>query len=325
MQTKLIEDRFGELTFSHHLPPLLATYSISGSVPAVASASFGSVLWQEIACNGITIRVQHYLLTAPCNFTCTEERPVLKLLFHVSNHIRYQIDGLGSLTFYEHAYNLLYLPDKQNRLHFPQEGIYSCIEIFYPEHVLLKLQASFPFMTLFLKRVQKQQAAMLMPVNQMSSQALLDLIKRLLPALHHTVDKMFLRNRAIEILAQCLDDMSQRPLLQPARLPLEEANLIYFARTLLIEHAGQNWTMKKLTEKTGLNHYQLESGFQQLYGRSPAGFLREVRMEKAWHLLPGKKYSVSQVAEMVGYTNLSAFSKAFRKYYRITARQRSKE
>ena len=48
-------------------------------------------------------------------------------------------------------------------------------------------------------------------------------------------------------------------------------------------------------------------------------------MEKAWQLLSGKKYSVSQVAEEVGYTNLSAFSKAFKKYYNITARERSKE
>ena len=52
---------------------------------------------------------------------------------------------------------------------------------------------------------------------------------------------------------------------------------------------------------------------------------RDVRMEKAWQLLSGKKFSVSQVAEEVGYTNLSAFSKAFKKYYNITARERSKE
>jgi AraC-like DNA-binding protein len=48
-------------------------------------------------------------------------------------------------------------------------------------------------------------------------------------------------------------------------------------------------------------------------------------MEKAWQLLSGEKYAVSQVAEEVGYTNLSAFSKAFKKYYRITARERGKD
>jgi AraC-like DNA-binding protein len=48
-------------------------------------------------------------------------------------------------------------------------------------------------------------------------------------------------------------------------------------------------------------------------------------MEKAWQLLSGKKHTVSQVAEEVGYTNLSGFSKAFKKYYHITARARRKE
>jgi AraC-like DNA-binding protein len=325
MQTRLIADTIGELTFSWQLPPFLAVYTLPGHVPSVAAASFGHVIWQEIPCNGITIRMQHYLLNHGCRFTCIEEKPVLKLQMQVTNHVQYHLEGLGNNIFYEHGYNLLYMPHPQSQLHFPSEGIYSSLEICYPENSLLKLQSSFPLMSHFLKRVQRQEPAMLMPVNQISTRSLLDLINQLLLVMQRTSDKTFLRTRTVEVLAQCLDDMSRHPQLQPVTLPLEDAPGIYHVRNLLLEQYEQNWTMKKLSEKTGLNNYKLEMGFQQLYGQSPADYLRDVRMEKAWQLLPGKKYSVAQVADMVGYTNLSAFSKAFKKYHHITARQRSKE
>jgi AraC-like DNA-binding protein len=136
---------------------------------------------------------------------------------------------------------------------------------------------------------------------------------------------VWLRNRCIEVLAQCLNDVSGQPRLEPVNLAPEEAHAIYHARTLLLEQYRQNWTMKKLGAHTGLNQYKLELGFWQLYQQSPSDYLRHVRMEKAWALLPGNRYSVSQVAEMVGYTNLSAFSKAFKKHFNITARQRGKD
>ena len=325
MHTTLIEDIAGELTFSYNLPPALVAYTIPGSAPVVAAASFGHVIWQEIPCNGITFKLQHYLLKHTCHFTCIEEKPAIKLHLLLTNHMQYAPEGLGPYTFHEHGYNLLYTPHRQSRLHFPDEGIYSFIEIFYSEQALLKLQTSFPLMSDFLKMVQRQQAAHLTPVVQIGSRALLHLIGRLLPALQRVSDIGFLRARAIEVLTQCLNDTSQHPLLQPVSIAFEDAVNIYFVRNLLLEQYQQSWTMKKLTEKAGLKHYKLEHGFHQLYGKSPADYLREVRMEKAWELLPGKKYSVSQVADMVGYTNLSAFSKAFRKYFKITARQRSKE
>jgi AraC-like DNA-binding protein len=164
-----------------------------------------------------------------------------------------------------------------------------------------------------------------MPVNQVGSRALAELLNRLVIALSKTTDKSWLRTRAVEVLAQCLDDYAQYPMLEAVSLPLEDARAIYHARQLLLEQYAQPWIMKRLCEKTGLNFYKLDDGFRKLYRQSPMDYLKDLRMEKAWQLLPGKQYSVAQVAEMTGYTNLSAFSKAFKKYYHVTPRHRSKE
>jgi AraC-like DNA-binding protein len=251
-----------------------------------------------------------------------ELEPLLKLRFHLINHIQYHIEGLGNVVFYEQGYNLLYIPFQNHRIHFQSAGIYFSIDIHYPAYVLSQKLPPLVLMNDFQKKVMHQQPAMLTPVNQVASRPILAQVYQLMqigkrsgPLLHA---------RAMELLTLCLESISEHPVWEPVTLSMQEAQAIYLARTKMEEGLKQEWTIKDLTQVTGLNDYKLKTGFQQLYQSSPADYLRDVRMEKAWHLLSGKKYSVSQVAEKVGYTNLSAFSKAFKKYYNMTARERSK-
>ena len=45
------------------------------------------------------------------------------------------------------------------------------------------------------------------------------------------------------------------------------------------------------------------------------------KMEKAWTLLKDHTKKISTIAEELGYTNISHFSKAFKTYYRCTPSQ----
>jgi AraC-like DNA-binding protein len=325
MLTRLYADNDEELVFSSDIPPELKAIGFPSHLALAATMQAGYVLWLEIPCNGISVRLQYYLLHKSCRVTLVANKPELRLPFVLSNHVHYSPGSLGSALFYEHGYNVLYLHDPVSTWHFHKEGLYSFMEIIYPENTFLKLQSSFPVMRNFLKRVQRQHDAWLMPVNQIGSRPLTELVYKLVQTLHRNSDTHWLRNRCVEVLAQCLTDVSAQPRLEPVNLAPEDAPAIYHARTLLVEQYRQNWTMKKLGALTGLNHYKLENGFWQLYQQSPSDYLRAVRMEKAWALLPGNRHSVTQVAELVGYTNLSAFSKAFKKHFNMTARQRTKD
>jgi AraC-like DNA-binding protein len=323
MQIKLIADNYKELAFTDQLPNVLDGYIIQGASSITASGSFGHVLFQQFQSNGIIIRLQHFLLNRRSSFTMQEDEPILKLRFHLNNHIQYHIEGLGNLVFYEQGYNLLYIPFQNNRLYFQQAGVYFSIDILYPTYTLCQKLPPLVLMNDFQKKVWHQQPAMLVPVNQVASRTLLTQVYQLIHA-----GKRFpasLHARAMALLTLCLEYISEHPVWEPVSLSMQEAQSIYMARTKMEENLKREWTLKELTQLTGLNDYKLKTGFQQLYHSSPADYLRDVRMEKAWHLLSGKKYPVSQVAEEVGYTNLSAFSKAFKKYYNITARERSKE
>jgi len=322
MQIKLIADN-KELVFTDQLPGALNAYLVPGASSVAASGNFGHVLFQHLQNNGIFIRLQHFLLNRSCTFTMQEEDPMLKLRFHLINHIQYHIEGLGNLVFYEQGYNLLYIPFQNYRLHFQHAGVYFTVDAHYPTYTLCQKLPPLVLMNDFQKKVIHQQAAMLAPVNQVASRTLLTHVHELMYGGKRST--VSLQSRSMTLLTLCLENISEHPVWEPVTLSMHEAQAIYKARTKMEENLKHEWTLKELTQLTELNDYKLKTGFQQLYHSSPADYLRDIRMEKAWHLLSGKKFSVSQVAEEVGYTNLSAFSKAFKKYYNITARERSKE
>ena len=323
MQIKLIADNYKELSFTDQLSGVLDAYQVPGATSMATSGSFGHVLFQQLQCNGIFIRLQHFIVNRGCTFTMQEDEPMLKLRFHLTNHTQYHIEGLGNLIFYEQGYNLLYIPFQSHRVHFQHAGVYFTVDVNFPTYTLCQKLPPLVLMNDFQKKVMHQQPAMLAPVNQVASRTLLTHVHQLIHA-----GKRFatsLHSRSMTLLSLCLENISEHPVWAPVTLSMQEAQAIYMARTKMEENLKHEWTLKELTQLTGLNDYKLKTGFQQLYHSSCADYLRDIRMEKAWQLLSGKKFSVSQVAEEVGYTNLSAFSKAFKKYYNITARERSKE
>ncbi|OQP52916.1 helix-turn-helix transcriptional regulator [Niastella populi] len=323
MQIKLIEDNNKELAFTDQLSHALDDYLVQGASSVCTSGNFGHVLFQQFQSNGIIIRLQHFLLNRSCTFTMQDDDPMLKLRFHLTNHIQYHIEGLGNLVFYEQGYNLLYIPFQNYRLNFLHAGVYFTIDVHYPVYTLSQKLPPLVLMNDFQKKVIHQQPAMLAPVNQVTSRTLLTQVQQLIQAAKRSPASI--HSKSMTLLTLCLENISEHPVWDPVSLSMPEAQAIYMARTRMEADIKTEWTLKELTRLTGLNDYKLKTGFQQLYHSSPADYLRDIRMEKAWHLLSGKKYTVSQVAEEVGYTNLSAFSKAFKKYYNITARERSKE
>ena len=52
-------------------------------------------------------------------------------------------------------------------------------------------------------------------------------------------------------------------------------------------------------------------------GITPVNYIIEVKMKKALEYLHEQKYSVKEVASLVGYADIYSFSKAFKKIYGI--------
>lgn len=136
------------------------------------------------------------------------------------------------------------------------------------------------------------------------------------------VKQMYLESKAVEVLTLWLDQvgsMDSWPQAGP-KLPAAELDRIHQAKEILLQQLEQPPSLMALARQVGMNDCSLKRGFKQVYGTTVFGYLHHYRMEQARSLLIENRVSVTAIAHRVGYTNLSAFSAAFRKKYGVSPR-----
>ncbi len=73
----------------------------------------------------------------------------------------------------------------------------------------------------------------------------------------------------------------------------------------------------KLAENAGMSLSKFKNLFKQVFGKSPYQYSLTFRMDKAMELLLTKDYSVSEVGHLIGYSNLSQFSRIFKRTHSV--------
>ena len=84
------------------------------------------------------------------------------------------------------------------------------------------------------------------------------------------------------------------------------------------EHLADEMDLELLAKKAGMSKFHFCRTFKKYLELSPIQFLTHLRMDKAKTLLGCSSRSVSDVAETVGFTDLSNFIKNFKKVIGLT-------
>lgn len=86
------------------------------------------------------------------------------------------------------------------------------------------------------------------------------------------------------------------------------------AKEILIQKIGDPITIKELARKVATNECYLKKGFKEMFGMTIFEFYQGQRMEHAKYLLYEKGLNVTDVSSILGYSSISHFSTAFKKY-----------
>ena len=86
----------------------------------------------------------------------------------------------------------------------------------------------------------------------------------------------------------------------------------------------QPFDIRTTASEKGISVIYLRKLFKQRFGMSIGRFVRETRMLTAKELLESGQYRISELSDMCGYSNLPAFSNAFRSFYGISPRAERK-
>ena len=101
------------------------------------------------------------------------------------------------------------------------------------------------------------------------------------------------------------------PIVKPQKSELEMIKQVF----LYVEnHYAENISIKSLAKYVNYSEYYFCHVFKSLTDITPLKYINYVRCKKARKLLTVNNLSVSQVAEMCGFQNLSYFSKTYKKF-----------
>jgi AraC-like DNA-binding protein len=100
---------------------------------------------------------------------------------------------------------------------------------------------------------------------------------------------------------------------QPMDFAFPDSNKIRHARTILNLEYAHPPTLPKLAHQLGISETQLKTNFKSMFGTTVLQYCIHKRVEAAKILLDEERHSISEIADIVGYEDHSAFSRAFRR------------
>ena len=89
-----------------------------------------------------------------------------------------------------------------------------------------------------------------------------------------------------------------------------ECNLV---RQYIDNHFKENLTLDQLAGLVHINKYYLSHAFRKEFGTSPISYLISRRIRESRFLLAETDHTLSQIAQILGFSSLSYFSQSFRR------------
>ena len=86
-------------------------------------------------------------------------------------------------------------------------------------------------------------------------------------------------------------------------------------------HFKEALTLEQLAEEGHMNKFYLSHAFKREYGVSPINYMVAKRIEESKYLLAETDLSMSQIAQLLGFSSLSYFSQVFRRTQAVSPKE----
>lgn len=90
------------------------------------------------------------------------------------------------------------------------------------------------------------------------------------------------------------------------------------ARDHADRHYAEPLDLAELAGAAGVSKFHFLRCFAQTYGKTPAAYLAERRIERAQDLLRATNLTVTEICHLVGYSSLGSFSTKFRQFVGVS-------
>ncbi len=138
---------------------------------------------------------------------------------------------------------------------------------------------------------------------------------------HNSMQLLYVKAKAYETLSLYFGLNQENKQSCPFLENEENVEKIKKAKHLIINNMAEPPTLQELANDIGLSMSKLKEGFKHIYGESVFNFLLDYKLEYSRKQLLTKKYNVSEISLLIGYSTASHFISAFKKKYGTTPKQ----
>ncbi len=143
------------------------------------------------------------------------------------------------------------------------------------------------------------------------------LIHGLVPGQDYGLNALMIESHVLELVSLKLECLTGWRNPRSESLSRTDICRLMQARSIILSRLESPPSLLELARLIQMNDCKLKKTFKLYFGKTVYEFIRNQRLEKAFHLITEKKYNVSQSAFSVGYTNLSHFAQAFKERFGI--------
>ncbi|NIK75136.1 AraC-like DNA-binding protein [Paenibacillus castaneae] len=98
----------------------------------------------------------------------------------------------------------------------------------------------------------------------------------------------------------------------------DHSDWLYMAKEYMELHFAEDIIVSDLAQMVSIHRSHFTTMFSRQFGVSPSQYLQRLRMEKGASLLKDTSLSVTEIALSIGYAELYAFTRSFKKHYGIS-------
>ena len=139
---------------------------------------------------------------------------------------------------------------------------------------------------------------------------------------HGFLRTLFLEGKLFEMLViqidQYHDDQAGDKL--PQIMRRSDVVKVEQAVNIIKDHVSSNLSVEQLSKEVGTNVNKLQTGFKYMFGLTVNKYMQQVKLEKARELLESSDHNISEIVNMIGFSNRSYFAKIFKEKYGVSPR-----
>lgn len=292
------------------LPPEYIEFWLPVSKVLVETSPVADIIYQERTVRGCSQCNIIFIIKKACILKPTVKGPFSAINCMLKGSVEVILKGEVKVMLYQGQYNAFQVDESDHVAYF-QPGIYEANHFDYTRNVIATLAHSSDIVRRWLKMIDANEAAAVMPAPGIiwsDLYRLVDEVKR--RDVTSPLMEQWLFTKLTEVLIITLNDQQEKQYNRNGA----SNSLFETMRSYIVNNLGQRITISQLAKDYNMSKSKLKKDFTKHFGIPFSRYFFEQKMYKSKELLQ-QGQNISSVAYTLGYQYPANFSREFKHFF----------